>query len=88
MTEALTFDVYNYTCLGLFEKHKLMFSFQMTIKVLEGGSQGSGRRVGWKRRACPGNRYRACPGYRYRACSGYRAQVRRQVGMQAWDVML
>jgi dynein heavy chain len=34
--EALTFDVYNYTCLGLFETHKLMFSFQMTIKVLEG----------------------------------------------------
>lgn len=36
VTEALTFDVYNYTCLGLFEKHKLMFSFQMTIKILEG----------------------------------------------------
>uniref|UniRef100_A0A061RTL5 Dynein heavy chain 1, cytosolic n=1 Tax=Tetraselmis sp. GSL018 TaxID=582737 RepID=A0A061RTL5_9CHLO len=34
--EALTFDVYNYTCLGLFEKHKLMFSFQTTIRVLEG----------------------------------------------------
>lgn len=33
--EALTFDVYNYTCLGLFESHKLMFSFQMTIKVLD-----------------------------------------------------
>ena len=33
--EALTFNVYNYTCLGLFEKHKLMFSFQMTIKLLE-----------------------------------------------------
>ena len=36
IVEALTFDVYNYTCLGLFEKHKLMFSFQMTIKILEG----------------------------------------------------
>lgn len=36
ITEALTFDVYSYTCLGLFEKHKLMFSFQMTIKILEG----------------------------------------------------
>uniref|UniRef100_A0A6S8LSH1 AAA+ ATPase domain-containing protein n=1 Tax=Dunaliella tertiolecta TaxID=3047 RepID=A0A6S8LSH1_DUNTE len=34
--EALTFDIYSYTCLGLFEKHKLMFSFQMTIKILEG----------------------------------------------------
>jgi dynein heavy chain len=36
VTEALTFDVYSYTCLGLFEKHKLMLSFQMTIKILEG----------------------------------------------------
>ena len=34
--EALTYDVYSYTCLGLFERHKLMFSFQMTIKILEG----------------------------------------------------
>jgi dynein heavy chain len=34
--DANTFDVYNYTCLGLFEKHKLMLSFQMTIKILEG----------------------------------------------------
>jgi len=36
IVEALTFDIYSYTCLGLFEKHKLMFSFQMTIKILEG----------------------------------------------------
>ncbi len=34
--EALTYDVYSYTCLGLFERHKLMFSFQMAIKILEG----------------------------------------------------
>jgi dynein heavy chain, axonemal len=27
--EATTYDVYNYTCLGLFEKHKLMLSFQV-----------------------------------------------------------
>jgi dynein heavy chain len=27
--EATTYDVYNYTCMGLFEKHKLMFSFQV-----------------------------------------------------------
>ena len=33
--DCLTVDVYNYTCLGLFERHKLMFSFQMTIKLLE-----------------------------------------------------
>ena len=31
--KALTYDVYNFTCLGLFETHKLMLSFQMTIKV-------------------------------------------------------
>lgn len=34
--DTLTYDVYAYTCLGLFERHKLMFSFQMTAKVLEG----------------------------------------------------
>lgn len=27
--EAATYDVYCYTCLGLFERHKLMFSFQV-----------------------------------------------------------
>lgn len=37
VVEALTYDVYSYTCLGLFEKHKLMFSFQMCTKILEGG---------------------------------------------------
>ena len=36
VVEALTYDVYNFTCLGLFEMHKLMLSFQMTIKVEEG----------------------------------------------------
>lgn len=36
VVEALTYDVYSYTCLGLFEKHKLMFSFQMCVKVLDG----------------------------------------------------
>ncbi|KAK3269901.1 Dynein heavy chain cytoplasmic, partial [Cymbomonas tetramitiformis] len=40
--DALTFDVYNYTCLGLFEKHKLMLSFQMTVKVLEGEGDYNG----------------------------------------------
>jgi dynein heavy chain len=34
--EATTYDIYNYTCLGLFERHKLMLSFQMTIKIAEG----------------------------------------------------
>jgi hypothetical protein len=31
--EATTSDVYNYTCLGLFEKHKLMFSFQVCPEI-------------------------------------------------------
>ncbi|WIA10356.1 hypothetical protein OEZ85_010548 [Tetradesmus obliquus] len=35
--DTLTADVYGYTCLGLFEKHKLMFSFQMAAKILEAG---------------------------------------------------
>ena len=36
IVDALTFDVYNYTCTGLFEKHKLMLSFQMTISIADG----------------------------------------------------
>lgn len=35
--DTLTADVYNYTCLGLFERHKLMFSFQMAAQILEAG---------------------------------------------------
>ena len=31
IVEALTYDVYDYTCLGLFESHKLMFSFQVCM---------------------------------------------------------
>ncbi|XP_030578556.1 dynein heavy chain 2, axonemal [Archocentrus centrarchus] len=30
-----TYAVYKYTCLGLFEAHKLLFSFQMCVKILE-----------------------------------------------------
>uniref|UniRef100_A0A0X3PBI3 Dynein heavy chain 2 n=1 Tax=Schistocephalus solidus TaxID=70667 RepID=A0A0X3PBI3_SCHSO len=30
-----TYAVYRYTCRGLFEKHKLLFSFQICIKILE-----------------------------------------------------
>ncbi|CAH3028713.1 unnamed protein product, partial [Porites evermanni] len=33
--DTLTMNVYNYACTGLFERHKLLFSFQMTIKILE-----------------------------------------------------
>jgi dynein heavy chain, axonemal len=31
--QTLTKSVYDYGCTGLFEKHKLLFSFQMTIKL-------------------------------------------------------
>lgn len=30
-----TYAVYQYTCRGLFEKHKLLFSFQMCAKIME-----------------------------------------------------
>nr|XP_039267660.1 dynein heavy chain 10, axonemal-like [Styela clava] len=32
---TLTHNIYNYACTGLFEKHKLLFSFQMTIKLVQ-----------------------------------------------------
>ncbi|XP_023379661.1 dynein heavy chain 10, axonemal-like, partial [Pteropus vampyrus] len=31
--DTLTFNIYNYGCTGLFESHKLLFSFNMTIKI-------------------------------------------------------
>jgi len=31
--DTLTHNVYNYGCTGFFEKHKLLFSFQITIKL-------------------------------------------------------
>ena len=34
--DKLTSNIYDYTCLGIFEIHKLMFSFKMTISILEG----------------------------------------------------
>ncbi|KAI8814786.1 dynein heavy chain and region D6 of dynein motor-domain-containing protein [Cladochytrium replicatum] len=39
ITDTLKFAVYNYSCTGLFEKHKLMFSFQMTMRLLEAEGQ-------------------------------------------------
>jgi dynein heavy chain len=30
---TLTYNIYNYACTGLFERHKLCFSFQMCIKL-------------------------------------------------------
>ena len=31
--DTLTHNVYNYGCTGIFEKHKLLFSFQITLKL-------------------------------------------------------
>lgn len=36
MVIAITRTIYDYTCTGIFERHKLMFSFQMTCMILEG----------------------------------------------------
>ena len=33
MSESVMRDVYDYTCTGIFERHKLMFAFQMTCQV-------------------------------------------------------
>jgi len=34
--DKLTQLVYEFTCMGIFEKHKLMFSFQMTTMIMDG----------------------------------------------------
>ena len=34
--ETLTKNVYDYTCTGIFEQHKLMYSFQMTTLIMDG----------------------------------------------------
>jgi dynein heavy chain len=34
--EKLTQLVYEFTCMGIFERHKLMFSFQMTTMIMDG----------------------------------------------------
>ncbi|KAM9259890.1 dynein axonemal heavy chain 10 [Cariama cristata] len=31
--DTLTFNTYNYGCTGIFEKHKLLFSFNMTVRI-------------------------------------------------------
>ena len=31
--DTLTYNVYNYGCTGIFEKHKLLFSFEITLKL-------------------------------------------------------
>jgi len=39
MTTTITEKLYDYTCLGIFERHKLMFSFQMVSMILDGDGQ-------------------------------------------------
>ena len=34
--ETLTLAIYKYTCMGIFERHKLMFSFQMSTMIMDG----------------------------------------------------
>lgn len=36
ITDRLTTLVYEFTCMGIFEMHKLMFSFQMTTMIMDG----------------------------------------------------
>lgn len=36
MIATITVQLYDYTCLGIFERHKLMFSFQMTTMLMDG----------------------------------------------------
>ena len=33
MVKMITSNVYDYACTGIFEKHKLLFSFQMTMRL-------------------------------------------------------
>lgn len=46
LADQLTGDVYAYVCSGLFEAHKLTFSFQLAVKVLEGGARAPDPQVG------------------------------------------
>ena len=36
MIDTIMRQIYDYTCTGIFERHKLMFSFQMTCMILNG----------------------------------------------------
>jgi len=37
--DMLTRLVYNFTCMGIFKKHKLMYSFQMTTMIMDGNDE-------------------------------------------------
>lgn len=37
--EKLTQLVYDFACMGIFEKHKLMYSFQMVTMIMDGDKQ-------------------------------------------------
>jgi len=39
LREKITQTMYEYTCLGIFERHKLMFSLQMTSKIMDGDGE-------------------------------------------------
>eukprot|EP01040_Poterioochromonas_malhamensis_P005875 gene5875-6317_t len=39
MIDTITRQIYDYTCTGIFERHKLMFSFQMTCMIMQGENQ-------------------------------------------------
>ena len=39
MIEEATQQIYDYTCTGIFERHKLMFSLQMTCMILDGDNE-------------------------------------------------
>jgi dynein heavy chain len=39
MIASMTREMYDYTCTGIFERHKLMFSFQMTCMIMEGDAE-------------------------------------------------
>ncbi|CAM9101409.1 unnamed protein product [Chrysoparadoxa australica] len=39
MIASVTRNMYDYTCTGIFERHKLMFSFQLTCMIMEGDDE-------------------------------------------------
>jgi dynein heavy chain len=39
LREKMTQTMYDYTCTGIFEMHKLLFSFQMTTMIMDGDSE-------------------------------------------------